>query len=250
MLQPYLEERQRKVKLLLETAERYLPDPRGSRTVGGSGFTREHRQSCGDCLANGFVSRDCDSCGGRGFTEQHERDPYDTGEGVAVMGGAEERKRQNERRRDAVLAQLERDAAARDGSFEHERFAWESERQRMHREGSYRELDRCLVALMVKSAHVARAVWLVYGPEKLRAASSFDRRLADLGIEWIARTMRGEIHVPGWAEQRVQAKSAKLQIIALAVEGKSVRQIAKVVGVRKAEVKRLIEQMNVVRPGS
>lgn len=122
--------------------------------------------------------------------------------------------REAARRRDAVLAGLERDEAARAGGRDaRESFGWEAAKRDLWRAGSYAELERALAALRSVDEFGYAAVLVVYGeasecwsvgPELLAAADS--------ALEELAAAMPAEIRVPSWLTVEEQAYAKKRAI--------------------------------------
>lgn len=102
------EERRAAIVRLLECLTDGLPLPaRAPMSTLGFVHRTAARESCPDCLANGFVSRDCESCGGRGYVEARRlRDPYDTGAAPGWFGSSTAR-HERDHERDAELDRLE-----------------------------------------------------------------------------------------------------------------------------------------------
>lgn len=95
------------VILLLSSLTDDIPF-KGRTLDEATGFDHRPRLvKCPDCDLNGFVSADCATCRGRGeLSAPVDRDPYDTGVGIAWAGVQEQRRRDNERRLDSQLRGL------------------------------------------------------------------------------------------------------------------------------------------------
>jgi hypothetical protein len=160
-------ERRAAIVRLLEALTDGLPVP--ARTpMSTLGFVHgtSARESCTDCLANGFVSRDCETCEGRGYVETRRlRDPYDTGAAPGWFGSSAA-KHERDHERDAELARLEvqlaapRTAAELVAEARPER--WEKERDRLHERYHLAELGRALEQLAVADVDAYRAVHAVH----------------------------------------------------------------------------------------
>lgn len=124
------------------------------------------RESCADCLSNGFVSSGCETCGGRGHVEvRRSRDPYDTGQSQGWFASSAA-KHARDRDRDAEIVRLgvqvaaprpEREivaAAAPEG--------WEVARDRLRAEFHVVEAERALARLAVSDIDAYRAVHAVH----------------------------------------------------------------------------------------
>lgn len=180
-----------------------LPLP-GRAPLSASGFVHGtvERESCPDCLANGFVSRRCETCRGRGFIETRRMiDPYDTGQAAGWFGSSAAR-HERSRARDREIAVLteqvspprsEADLQAEANAGRGE--GWELERRRAMGRPWMAELRGLLEVLAVVDTDAWRAVWAVhvYGwLPGVGAAGDLARR----GVVWLAERLPEE--VPGW----------------------------------------------------
>jgi hypothetical protein len=179
-------ERRAAVVRLLEVLTDGLPLPaRSPMSTLGFVHRSASRETCVDCLANGFVSRDCESCGGRGYVEARRiRDPYDTGASPGWFGSSAA-KHERDHERDAELDRLEAQLAAprpeREQIAKAPKERWERERDRLHERYHLAELERALEELAVADVDAYRAVHAVhvYGwlPCVGRAAVLVDRAI-------------------------------------------------------------------------
>lgn len=179
-----------------------LPLP-SRAALSASGFAHRVtvRESCPDCLVNGFRSRDCETCGGRGYLEGvRVRDPYDTGEASGWFASSAAR-HEREHARDAEVDRLGVQVAPPAGS-ELDVLAstgpegWEVERARLRSCFHVAELEVALERLAVVDVEAHGAVFAVhvYGwlPDVGRA-----RRLAERGVvtlsPWLPERLRAPL---------------------------------------------------------
>lgn len=161
------DERRAAIVRLLEAVTEGLPLPaRAPMSTLGFVHGTTARESCPDCLANGFVSRDCETCSGRGYVEARRlRDPYDTGASPGWFGSSAA-KHERDHERDAELARLEVQLA--DPRPEAELVAavrpegWEAERRRLHERYHLAELEQALEELALVDVDAYRAVHAVH----------------------------------------------------------------------------------------
>lgn len=147
------EQRQEAILRLLRTRHDHLPEPI-RRAESESGFVHGARAviTCGDCLANGRVLKTCETCGGRGYTEEpRPRDPYAT-EAVLPYGfdlSRHEAARERDRQLEMLERQLARPMSTADelAAANAQPYAWELARRRMYRLFDYAALDRALELL-------------------------------------------------------------------------------------------------------
>jgi hypothetical protein len=254
------DDRQRRVQLLLQSMDDYLPDPPPSlRTESGPAPSK--RVPCDTCTKTGRVvyetgdrrTRACPSCDGFGWRRRRKGDEaFDEYLGEPVRDA--ERKGQSAprtfrldediRRLGSSIDRLEREWGEKRGDISGESFPWETERRRLDRSGSYRELRRVLSELERKSGHVHRSTLLVYGPNSMvDVPADSVRFMADMGVEYIAREMRGDIRIPEWLEERTVAVQRRVTIDALHLAGYSPRKIAKVLGLSMRTVKDRVKEL-------
>ena len=148
-----MSERGRQCYALLRTLNAWTPDPPASKVRADRGFIedKQHYVTCPDCLANDQPRgmRGCETCGGRGELFDPRPDPYKLKVTGFYASEDRERRREESRRRDRVIRQLEDDQRVRDGleapSDATIRLvsAWEHHT----RTGSYLELERALERL-------------------------------------------------------------------------------------------------------
>lgn len=160
-------DRQDAIIRLLRTRDEHLPEPI-HRTEAAAGFVHRApaRISCPDCLANGNPMFGCETCGGRGYTEEHrERDPYAIDAVVPYGLGPDrgEATRSRDRQIDVLEQQL-RPASKVDelADANAHPYAWETARRQMYKLFDYAALDLVLEQLRVRDDGASRALHAVY----------------------------------------------------------------------------------------
>lgn len=145
------------------------------------------------------------------------------------------------RRLSAEIERLEANEAAREGSYEHERYGWEAEKRRMNRLGSYRDLERLLRDLFRDWPTAYWVLYLVYWRGLPLRLSRAHQDLEERAVVWLSERMPEEIRVPAWhAEADLQSVRQKRIVHELAAEGMSPGKIAFVVGLTRKKVKRIL----------
>lgn len=252
-----VDERERRVRLLLATADAYLPGPNPS-LKSESGPAPSRRVPCVMCNRSGSVARmvsrqkvisSCPACAGSGWRRRRKGDdPWDEylNEPIRDFESRRDHERvvtrgEQSRQLDAEIAKLQRNAALRAGVVDGERERWEIERQRLYREGSYGELRRCLALLGARSPHVWKATLIVHQGD-LIACSQRTRQLADIGVAFLAQAMRGDVRVPQWVDERVRSHESRKSVEELAALGFSARRIAKTLHLSLKTVKAKLHQ--------
>lgn len=257
MAQP-IDARIQGVRFLLSTVNDYLPDPVTSTGLISRsslpGPAPGKRVPCGYCRRAGRVrtrqgTRFCPVCDGYGWRTRRGpskpehplyEQPWDeyTAEPV-VETGARKAPAMTERQREHELERLAHARALREGDDSSERFGWERERIAYDRQGSYRELRRVLFRLQGRWSYGHRLTSKVYFRGVDTVLSSTDLILLAAAEEWVAREMRGRIRVPPWVAEQAAGQKRR-SISDLAAEGMSAGQIARVLRIPKAKVKRLL----------
>lgn len=148
------EDRRNAIIRLLDTRNEHLPEPvRRSEASTGFAHTEPTRVSCPDCLANGKAMFGCETCGGRGYTEEkRDRDPYSLSDKVVPFGfdgSRHDATRARDRQIDSLGQQLRPPPSEAKLLEEANRsaYAWERAREQMYRKYDYASLDRALEAL-------------------------------------------------------------------------------------------------------
>lgn len=174
------------------------------------------RQSCEDCLSNGFVSRDCATCHGKGHIETvRERDPYAV-EKVQPYG-IDPTKHDRRHDLDAQIARLERQTAAPKSEADLlaeanlSPYPWERDRERHYRNGSYRELEAALEWLAGKHPAARALVGWVYesGADRLGVLHPSVLDAAEAAVDVLADRMPEEIRVPPWLKPKHPAQERR-----------------------------------------
>ena len=231
--QVQLQEKIRRVRVLLATKDDYLPQPRGVELASAPGPAPGRRVPCGACRRTGKVVvgrgptkrlRRCLGCDGTGWRRRRAGelgyDEYLDREGppkpLSSLSGPS--RAMDAREVDHELARLHADALRREGVVSHERYGWERGREVRDVAGSYRELERA-------QQQVARAYPLV-------------PRGSGRWLELVTLSMRGTIRVPRWAEEEL-ADERRATILALLRSEWSPRQIGKALGMSKEKVMRI-----------
>lgn len=240
---------------LLEQLHAGLPDTGAARPLSTAGFVHDTpaRESCPDCLANGFVSRDCETCSGQGFLEQRRRrDPYDTGvtAGYALAFGGEAR--EAAARRDVELVTLDRQLAPPKSEADQQAeanahpAAWELERDRLHDDYDYAELERGLEVLRDLDFDAYRAVYAVHVhgwlPQEGRAAALAERAL-ELLDGWMPPppiVIRAPERVVAVTVEERTIAGRDIRIREAFTGGESVKRLAKRHGLSVSQVNRIV----------
>jgi hypothetical protein len=252
-----IEERVQAVQLLLASLLDYLPTPvTSSGLIARSslpGPAPGKRVPCGHCRRSGRIhsikkSRICPVCEGHGWRARRRlnpshplyEQPYDEYTGLPVQADETQHpSAMSDRQLGAALEQLEYAHELRLGHSEGERYGWERERIAHDRQGSYRELRRSLGLLHRRWPVGYQQVHRVHFRGLSMLWNKIDRLLLDAAEEWVAREMRGPVRVPPWLQERRAADRQKT-IQELTKEGLSAGQIARVLRIPKAKVKRLL----------
>jgi hypothetical protein len=174
-------ERERRVVLLLESLNDYLPSPRtASGSIAAQGPSIQ-TNTCGTCSGEGRTKYGrCHTCGGEG-AHAPAMESYQL---------------------DAEIARLEEDKQAREGKDRGSLYGWERERRRMEKHGDYRALRRALDLLGSMApgrVSLVRAVHVDQVPVRLSEAVKAE--LADV-IYCLAELMPTPIRVPSWIDSK------------------------------------------------
>lgn len=219
------EDRRAAIVRLLEGLTDGLPLPaRAPMSTLGFVHRTSQRESCPDCLANGFVSRDCESCAGRGYVEERRiRDPYDTGLAPGWFGSSAA-KHERDHERDRVIDQLEAQTAPprseADLLRETPEEPWVKARERLRDEFDFAALERALELLQGIDVDAYRAVHAVhvYGwmPARGSAAVAVERAL---------------VFVDPWLPDPVRAPSAarvaEVPLLTRAARNREIRRLGR-----------------------
>lgn len=239
------------VRLLLGSLYDYLPGPKVASYGAADRPAATSETPCTACAGTGTLGRktprECGACSGKGTIAV---DPYTGEAALAHRATAADSKRI-----DAELRRLERDAEHRRGRHLDDRFAWEAERVRYRRAGSYASLEDALDAMRANLPDTYSLVLrcLVHGASEPTgdAETALGR-----AVDWLANRMPPVIHVPRWLtetpEQPVRewkpgptdgntvVKDRNARIIKLRGDGWTQARIAQEVGVGVATVSRVL----------
>lgn len=119
-------------------------------------------------------------------------------------------------------------------------FAWERSRAAHDRHGSYAELRRALDWLRDRQPRRYTLVRAVLVDHEPRTLSAFDSIAVDLGVLALALRMR-TVRVPPWLMERDNAERRRQTVEALAAEGRTAGEIARVLGLTKEAVRRRLK---------
>jgi hypothetical protein len=249
---PELEERMRRVTILLESRHDYLPSVRVTDLGDAPGPAAARRVPCEPCETTGRIrhkrgKRFCPSCDGHGWRKarkgDQEWDEYteapldDVQTGVAGVVSIEA----DVRRLTASIERIDRLLALKQGHIDAERFGWERALHAQLRAGSYRELERALHLLREGFPHLHAVLVAATANALPRAVSVAQQARQELAVAFLAHTMRGPIRVPSWL--MYERSVSKLPTIeALHAEGRTAPQIAKRLGMSKSKVKSLLKR--------
>lgn len=229
-------DRRVQILTLYVTRNDHLPTPlRRSHTTPGFNHDAVSRETCPDCLTNGFVSFDCANCTGRGYVEVHrQRDPYAV-DHVQPYGLAEQAAdvaRWRDREIDVMQAQTaepRRTEAELVADANQHPYAWELARRRMYERFDYAALDRLLEALRAHDI----------APLSVRGLALLDRllpdplRAPDPVKEPLNVAARGR-----QADPRARAQRDD-QVLELLAAGRSFSEIATLVGLSAKQLRRI-----------
>ena len=130
-----------------------------------------------------------------------------------------------------------------------ESYAWERERARYDRHGSYAELRRQLDRLARVQARRYRLVRTVLVEHDRRELSARARAELDLGVLQLTLWMRS-VRVPGWLIERTKADERQETLAELAATGMPAGQIARLLGLRKEAVVRKLRRGSIDSRGA
>lgn len=240
------EERDRRVRLLLGSLYDYLPVvTRGNDSSPGF-FTGDRFLLCPDCDFNGFSHRNCESCGGSGRIADGELDPYDTGRDFSWMNVEDERRR-NARKRDQLIARLQREALVREGKADlRDRFPWETRRVMMERDGDYRKLRLALMKLSRFCPELHQVVHLVFFSGEFTNDSELTASLAareGLAVRFLGDQIRGPVRVPEWLDPVTEVRVPSFR--EMVQKGLSSKQIAFRLNISQRKAKRMLKDLRV-----
>jgi hypothetical protein len=245
-------ERRAAIVRLLEALTDGLPVPvRAPMSTLGFVHSSVARESCADCLANGFVSRDCETCEGRGWVEERrERDPYDQSAATGSEGwfASSAAKHQRDRERVVEIGRLgeqlapPRPEAELVAGIRPER--WEVERRRLRAAFDVELLELALADLAAADVDAYRAVHAVhvYGwlPDAGAAAVCVER-----AIVFVSERLPERLRAPAVASAADQLGPMTLEqrnreMRRLSRDGAATQWIAARFGLSVAQVNRVL----------
>jgi hypothetical protein len=220
----------RRVRLLLESRDDYLPSPPHVQLKAPSGPAASKFVPCEPCAQKGRVvykgkERLCFTCDGTGSRRKRASDPeWCAYLGMPLLDARLLADATPYARRTVALTDEERERA----------FAWERKQAVYRQHGSYDELERALERLRVESPSAWHAVtrhytWGVVVDEEA------ERR----GLVWLAANMRS-VRVPRWVKDTRPPDLRRL-VLELAAQGKGAGTIGKLLKVPKVTVKRYLK---------
>lgn len=175
----------------LENAEGALRVMRLGDIPGETPSAWKECPSCGGRGTFGKAHRQCAACAGRGNVKVDQYTAEQVGTSESKISSAKPS------RIDAELRALARNEAMRRGYHIDDPFAWEFQRRRYEKSGSYAELRGALRALQREHEN---AYLLVLRCIVHRAAepSHAAEAVLDEAVQWIADYIPGGIRVPRW----------------------------------------------------
>jgi len=228
-----LADRVQRVRLLLDTLNDPYP-PMGTALRPDSGPAPSSYCPCEHCQRKGEVRvrggwQLCLLCDGRGWRRRSRGEPaWDAYIGLPVDEASQ-------------LPVPMRPSAPPDHADE--RYAWERDRARYDRHGSYDELrDRLdrLSTVAPKRYWLVRGVLVEHNPWALTPPGQLQ---LDLGVLQLTLWMK-VVRVPGWLIERTRADERRETLAELAASGLPAGQIAKLLGLQKEAVVRRLRRVN------
>jgi hypothetical protein len=222
-----LEERMRRVRVLILSRFDYLPAPRTSSPETGTGPGEGKRVPCERCRRSGRVVSSvlrkaipCTVCNGTGWRRRRKDDPpWDEYVAEQLSTGPKDSRVYTPRELDHEIDKLRQAAAERAGVIRHLRYGFERAHVARDLSGSYRELELAL--------------------EKLPIGV---RPLSDVGLAWISNRMRGTIHVPEWADDELAEQRRLVARSLVEHYGWSVGDVGRALGVSREKVGRWLKR--------
>ncbi len=246
-MDPELEEKVRRVKLLLRGLDDYVPSPPTQRLASSPGRSASRRVPCGFCLRTGSVDgRSCPVCDGFGWRPRRAGDDgWDEYTETKIV--PEGKGSMPSYVMDAEIARLQAEEKTRAGEIDHESYGWERARARQERLGSFREVRRLLERLGQGFDPLAyRAVRQKYVLDF--PVRGIDEEHAERGVEWIAMQMK-HVRVPPW-EENAEAQRKERTVRELVAQGWKVSRIARELRLSKEKVKRMIKKISLQVEGA
>ena len=227
---PALAERVQRVRLLLDTLNDPYPSL-GTALRPDAGPAPSYYVPCETCRRRGEVRvrggwQLCLLCDGRGWKRREHEPPWDAYIELPVSEANE-------------LPVPIAPKAPKPVGVE-ESYAWERERRRYDRHGSYGELRVQLDRLALTRARRYWLVRVVLVEHDRRELSARAHAELDLGVLQLTLWMRS-VKVPGWLIERTAADERRGTLVELAASGMPAGQIAKLLGLPKETVVRKLK---------
>jgi hypothetical protein len=270
-------ERGRRTHALLRTLYVWIP-PASSRPLATQpGFAAEytkrgavvHYITCPDCLTNdqpgGMVG--CETCGGRGEIPDPRPDPYRNKVAGFYADETRERQREESRRRDNIILELEEQDRVRRGlapvTDQHLRIHEEHDLRQRH--GSYAELTAALTRLHdvhPPGYHLCLTIAHSLGDAPIEPLVPALDAACELLASWMPDPIRVPYEVAVWTRDELERQAAGLReraqwrgrkdplarirrnlaIRTFANQGMSAAQIAERIGVHRRTVERVLSR--------
>lgn len=245
-MDPELQEKVRRVKLLLRGLDDYVPSPPSQRLASRPGKSASRRVPCTFCLRSGSVDgRTCPVCDGHKWrlsrAGDEKWDEYTETKIVPEGKGS-----MPSYVMDAEIARLEAEEATRAGKIDHESYGWERARARQERLGSFREVRLHLQRLGRDHPDLHTAVRQKYVLDF--PVHGIDHDMAELGVALIANRMK-HVRVPPW-EENAEAQRKERTVRELVAQGWNASRIARELRLSKEKVKRMIKKISLQVEGA
>jgi hypothetical protein len=228
---PDLAERVQRVRLLLETLNDPYPPP-GTTLRPDSGPAPSRYVPCETCKRKGEVRvkggfQLCLICDGIGWKRREGEPEWDAYIELPLDQAAE---------LPVPIA-----PKAQPPSGVEDSYAWERERARYDRHGSYAELRLQLDRLALVRPYGYRLVRAVLVEHERRALDEHAARELELAVLQLTLWMRS-VKVPGWLIERTKADERRETLDELAAAGLTAGEIARVLGLPKETVSRKLKR--------
>lgn len=227
-----LEERERKVRLLLLTLNEPYPGPQGLRLASLPGPAPSRNVPCDYCRRRGRVkqrtgTRLCPVCDGRGWRGKRSHEPaWDEYVELPVA--------------DAVLLPTMSIPPTADPVKAGQSYGWERQVSSYRRHGSYRELERALSLLRGQWPAGYATIRAIYLRDVTVALRGVDRGREQRAVTLLAAEMRGRIRVPPWVMEEA-SRDRRDSAHSLRAQGIKPGAIARILGISREKVKRLLK---------
>ena len=206
-------ERERQILALLQSYNDYLPPLTRASLNPTPGPSPGRKVKCGSCLATGRVRKgqtlaNCRVCDGTGWRKRRPGETaVDEYTGEEVGSEQDALRTMTMRELDSNLSALEIQAKARVGIDDGTEPAWVTRWRLSRQQGSYAKVaDALSMYADIRPAH-ARALLQVHLLGWGDAPIADRRRLLEEGLVELASMIEGEIRVPRWLGQEVDARN-------------------------------------------